>query len=104
MPVAKAYYAGGFRAVIGGIPTRLARKPSARDLANMRAWEKEREKPWYFTRQEYAEARAKAANDAIELYADMLEISVTQAKARIAAQRLHELANPTRDLSLEYDL
>lgn len=94
--------------MIGGIPLRMTRKPSPWYFADMKAQHKESERE--FTRrykeerEDYAKRRAKAANDAIELYADMLEISVNEAKARIAAQRQHILANPLRDLSWEYDL
>lgn len=103
-----AYYAGGCRAVIQGVPIRLARKPSARDLADMRraAADGEKEYKGYSKedREEYAKNRARDARAAIEAYADALEISVSQAKARIAAQRQHELANPPRAAYLEYDL
>lgn len=55
-------------------------------------------------REEYAKNRARDAREAIAQYADMLEISEAQAKARIAAQRQHVLAHPMQDLSWEYDL
>jgi hypothetical protein len=104
----RSYYAGGFRVVIGGIPLRLTRKPSANFVAWMRADHREGEKEYKGRskedRQDYAKRRARDAREAIEQYAAALEISVNQAKARIARQRQHELANPLRDLSLEYDL
>lgn len=102
------YYASGARVVIGGIPIRLARKPSANFLSWMRADERDAAKEYTGRskedREEYAKNRARDARAAIEAYADALEISLSQAKARIAAQRQHVLANPLIDLSLEYDL
>jgi hypothetical protein len=104
----KSYYAGGARVVIGGVPIRLARAPSARDLADMRAWarylESEPKCDTNAERQARAKTRALEARKRIELYAEMLGISVRSAKARIEKQRLHNLANPVLDLSLEYDL
>jgi hypothetical protein len=100
-----AYYAGGARVVIGGIPIRLARSPSAFDLADMRAHEKERTAEYRGdTPRERAQNRVRDANNAIDCYARSLGISVKEAKRRIEAQRLHNLANPVQDLSLAYDL
>lgn len=94
-----SYYAGGARVLLHGVPIRLARKPSAHNLAWSREHERYRESD---TREPYL--RAKDAMRAIEIYADVLEISLVQARARIAAQRNHLIANPLVNLSLEYDL
>lgn len=106
--VAKRYYAGGFRAVVDGVPIRLAREPSKRDLADLRAWVKYLNTPepcrTKAEREERARNRVRDAREVIEQYAAALGISVKAAKARIEKQRLHNLANPVRDMSLEYDL
>ena len=101
-----AYYAGGYRAVIEGVPIKLARKPSAHNLAWSRSWEKylNSDASSFLDAKELRKQRAKEARDTIKLYADLLEISESRAKALIAAHRRHLLANPVCDLSLEYDL
>jgi protease II len=102
----KAYYVGGCRVMVDGVPIRLARKPSAHNLADLRAHEREREldnTKWLNPRERAAD-RVKRSINAVNTYAETLGISVKAARARIEAQRLHELANPMRDLSLEYDL
>lgn len=100
------YYVGGARVAVEGVPIRLARKPSAHNLAGMRSEAAYRTKHGdsVLSTKERAIERAKAANTAIQIYADMLEISLTQAKARISAQRLHVMANPVQDLTQVYDL
>lgn len=106
MTYSKSYYAGGHRVVIEGVPIRLVRKPSAHNLAWSRKWEKylNSDASSFLDAKELRKQHAKEARDAIALYAEILEITETQAKARIAKQRRHLLANPVRDLSLEYDL
>lgn len=99
-----AYYAGGARVLVDGVPIRVARKPSAANLAYLRAFERYRISERGDTPSERARNRARDANKAIEIYAETLEISLTQAKARINRQRNHLIANPLVDLSLEYDL
>lgn len=96
MKPGSAYYAGGARVVVDGIPLRLVRKPGA----TYARWLKERDEP----EKRSAIDRANDAKQVMQIYADMLEISLTQAKVRIDIQRLHVLANPLRDLSMEYDL
>lgn len=99
--VARAYYAGGARVVVDGIPLRLARRPSP----TYARWLKEREKASeFYNRQERANERAKEAKRAMQIYAETLGIELAAAKLRIDAQRLHVLDNPLIDLSLEYDL
>lgn len=104
MKPGSAYYAGGVRIVVDGIPIRIARPISKANLAWLKAHEAERQKPWFVDSREKALRRTQEANEAIQIYAETLEISVRQAKARIERQRLHMLANPVRDISLEYDL
>lgn len=106
MSYAKGYYAGGYRAVIEGVPIRLARKPSAHNLAWSRSWERylNSDASSFLNAAERRAQKAKEARDMIGIYAEALEITENQAKARIAAQRQHVAQNPLVDLSLEYDL
>lgn len=101
-----AYYAGGCRVLVEGVPIKLARKPSAHNLAWSRSWEKylNSDASSYLETAERRARNAKEARDKIKLYAEVLEISENQAKTRIAIQRQHLIANPIVDLSLEYDL
>lgn len=101
-----AYYAGGYRATVEGVPIKLARKPSAHNLAWSRSWEKYQnsDASSFLEMKELRKQRAKEARDTITLYAEILEITENQAKARIARQRRHLIAHPVADLSLEYDL
>jgi len=98
----RAYYAGGARVVIDTVPMKLARKPSAHNVA----WMKDAAKPGasYLNARERADARVKDAQRVIQIYAETLGIDVKAAKARIERQRLDILANPVVDLSMEYDL
>lgn len=106
MTYAKSYYAGGYRAVIEGVPIKLARKPSAHNLAWSRRWEKylNSDASSFLGAKKLRAQKAKEARDIIGIYADRLGITENQAKARIAAQRQHVAQNPLVDLSLEYDL
>lgn len=103
---ARDYYAGGFRAMVEGVPVRLAHKPSAHNLAWMRSDAREREKDnWrYLSPIERREERAKEARRTMQIYADALGISLDAAKAKIGAQHEHNAANPLIDLSWKYDL
>lgn len=84
----------------------LARKPSAHNLAWSRSWEKYQnsDASSWLNAAERRARKAKEARDIIGIYADRLEITENQAKARIAAQRQHVARLPLVDLSLEYDL
>jgi len=102
--VQRAYYAGGSRVVVDGIPIRLARPISAANLKDLREFEKWRSTSLFDSRDEKARARVAEAKRSITAYAAALGISERVAKNRIERQRLHMLANPLRDISLEYDL
>ncbi|MBA3831643.1 MAG: hypothetical protein H0X34_07080 [Chthoniobacterales bacterium] len=106
MKPGNTYYAGGVRVLVDGVPIRMTRKPSATNLAHLRMWEKHRARPFngIYNRRERAQMIATAARDAIKAYAEALDISETQAKARIAIQRRHLGANPVLDLSWEDNL
>jgi hypothetical protein len=101
-----AYYAGGVRVIVEGVPIRMARKPSELNLARLRKHERERVKidSNYYSRAEKAAYVAQKARDAIRFYADRLDITENRAKALIAVHRKHLAQNPLIDLSLEYDL
>lgn len=100
-----AYYSGGVRVVIDGVPVRLARKPSAKALALAQQELREIEK-WRCTLSpvERREKRAKEAKEAIARYAETLGISVAAAQEKISAQHIHNADNPLIDLSMKYDL
>jgi predicted dehydrogenase len=100
----RAYYAGGARVVIDGVPIRLARKPSRHNLEWSRNYEAYRTKPFYETRAEKAKCLADEAIHTIRVYAEMLGIDEDAARARIHNQREYLIANPPVDLSMEYDL
>lgn len=104
MTYSKAYYLGGCRVVVEGVPIRLARKPSEHNLKWSRAWTAYLEKPEYYSP---ADRRANVVRDAkaaIHAYALALGITDAAAKKKIAAHATHRLANPLVDLSQEYDL
>lgn len=98
-----AYYRGGARIVLDGIPCRVARKPSARNLADMRAHERDSGLDIY-SRKERAEMRAAEAQQAFRIYADALGISEPEAREKVAAHWRYKIENPMLDLSWEYDL
>lgn len=104
MTYSKAYYSGGCRVVVEGIPIRLARKPSVHNLKWSRSWTAYLEKPEYCGGAERRANVVRDAKQAIENYAVALGIDVLEAKARISIQQTRNLYHPPRDMSLEYDL
>lgn len=104
MKAGATYYRGAARVVVEDVPIRLARKPSAHNLAWSRQFERERAKPFRYDGISRGMAIAERAKRDILLYAKMLQISESEARARITAHREHLIRNPFRDLSLEYDL
>ena len=107
MKPGRAYYAGGARIVVEGVPIKLARKPSDANLAWSRAYERylnSDASSFLFNPIERRTRRAQEARRTIIRYAEALDITENRAKALIAQHRRHLIANPLVDLSLEYDL
>lgn len=101
--MSKTYYKGGCRVVVDGVPIRLARKPSAESLRDLRTWERSSAYE-YETRTKRAQRIANDAIANITTYAEMLGRSYEVAEALIVLHREHIAKNPLVDLSLEYDL
>ena len=106
MKPGRAYYVGGARVVVEGVPIKLARKPSDANLAWSRAYQRylNSDASSFLDAKELRAQRAQEARKTIVRYAEALDITENRAKALIAQHRRHLIANPMVDLSLEYDL
>jgi len=97
---ARDYYAGGFRVMLHGVPLRLARKPSAENLADMRRWRDLRVSlHGYESAKDRNKRLSQEKDHEREAYADALGVSYGQAIDKANDQRLHLYANPPLDLS-----
>lgn len=102
MKPGKAYYAGAARAVVQGVPIRLAKKPSAANKAKIGSGTIQ--DPDFSTRAERAHERKVRNKWEIQTYSEMLGISYFSALRKAVRQRAYMAANPPLDISLEYDI